>query len=99
MTKREKMATALEAVSVDIDPRWLKGTVDPKHDADCDAIDAAAAELRKRCDGCKHWYAVKINPVNSHVERMACIHPNRVVTDKMPADGSGFCHLHTEPKS
>jgi hypothetical protein len=59
------------------------------------AIKAPAGETaRPTCLSCDHWTAISVNPATGDVERVVCCHPERVVTDMMPADGSGYCHLH-----
>ena len=49
---------------------------------------AAAAELRKTCDGCQHLIR--------SARASATTHTCRVLNYcDVPADGSGFCHRHS----
>ena len=83
---REDMAQAVESV-------------EGLNDFAVSEAEEIAAELRKRCDNCRHSAFVPTVAVHGHdtgvstPEFTLC----RVWEIATPADGSGFCHRH-EPK-
>ena len=55
---------------------------------DVNVLEAAAAELRKSCAGCKHW-----RPFPAGARACVFIGVMAYGDDpRLPADGSGFCH-------
>ena len=76
---RQEMADKLDQV-----PVQDSGTM-AEYGADVDVLKAAAAELRKSCAGCEHFWLRHFNPRTTDG---ICEKRNAFV----PIDGSGFCH-------